>query len=102
MMTTSSFERDAAMPDSSGPERTSLAPNFAAPQHRPRPLPLFLSMLRKETAANPARMKQALKGLRRYQEAERKPPPVPQPAIATRTGATLRDYGGEGPAVLFV
>jgi polyhydroxyalkanoate synthase len=81
---------------------SSLAPKIAAPQQKPRPLPLFLAMLREETAANPSRMKTALQGLRRYQEAERTPPPVPMPAVAEAKGATLRDYGGTGPAVLFV
>jgi polyhydroxyalkanoate synthase len=59
-------------------------------------------MLRSETAGDPARMKTALAGLRRYQEAERPSPPVPMPALAQEHGATLRDYGGAGPAVLFV
>ena len=59
-------------------------------------------MLRSETAADPSRMKTALAGLRRYQEAERVPPPEPMPALAERHGATLRDYGGDGPPVLFV
>ena len=59
-------------------------------------------MLRDETAANPARMKRALEGLRRYQEAERAPPQPPMPAVAETEGATLRDYGGDGPPVLFV
>ena len=44
----------------------------------------------------------ALAGLRRYQEAERPAPVAPPPAIAERLGATLRDYGGSGPPVLFV
>jgi len=81
---------------------TSLTPKFAAPQHRPRPLPLFLSMLREQTAANPARMQRALEGLRKYQEAERAVPPPVMPAVAGAGGAVLRDYGGSGPAVLFV
>ena len=59
-------------------------------------------MLRSETAANPQRMAQALEGLRRYQEAEREPPRVTAPAVATRLGASLRDYGGSGAPVLFV
>lgn len=59
-------------------------------------------MLREQTAANPARMKQALIGLRRYQEAPRTPVPKPMPAIAGRDGARLRDYGGDGPPVLFM
>jgi polyhydroxyalkanoate synthase len=81
---------------------TSLAPRIAALQHRPRPLPLFLSLLRSETAAEPGRLKTALAGLRRYQEAERESVPAPMPALAERQGATLRDYGGEGPTVLFI
>jgi polyhydroxyalkanoate synthase len=59
-------------------------------------------LLRSETAANPARMKAALTGLRRYQEAERTPPPEPMPAVAATHGASLRDYGGMGSPVLFV
>ena len=47
-------------------------------------------------------MRTALAGLRRYQEADRAPPPAPMPALAERQGATLRDYGGEGPTVLFI
>jgi polyhydroxyalkanoate synthase len=59
-------------------------------------------MLRSETATEPARMWKALAGLRLYQEAERAPVPAPMPVIAERLGATLRDYGGEGPPVLFI
>lgn len=47
-------------------------------------------------------MKVALAALRKYQEAERPAPPPPMPAIASAHGAALRDYGGEGPLVLFV
>src|SRR5436305_3864067 len=109
MMTNSSSDRDPAMKPSSA-EATSLAPKFAAPQHRPRPLPLFLEMLREQSAANPARLQAALAGLRKYQEAERPAPPAPMPAIASAHGAALRDYGGDpgsgsgpgGPPVLFV
>jgi polyhydroxyalkanoate synthase len=63
---------------------------------------LFLDMLRRETAASPERMRGALAGLRAYQEAERPAPVEPMPAVAEKLGATLRDYGGEGPPVLFV
>jgi polyhydroxyalkanoate synthase len=63
---------------------------------------LFLEMLREQCAANPARMQAALAGLRKYQEAERPAPPAPMPALAGIHGAALRDYGGEGPPVLFV
>jgi polyhydroxyalkanoate synthase len=81
---------------------SALAPKLAAPQHKPRPLPLFLELLRSETAAEPARMQRALAGLRRYQEAERAPARPPMPAIAERMGASLRDYGGAGPVAVFV
>src|SRR4051812_24750932 len=101
MMTNSSSDRDPAMKASSA-EATSLAPKFAAPQHRPRPLPLFLAMLREQSAANPARLQAALAGLRKYQEAERPAPPAPMPAIGTAHGAALRDYGGAGPPMLFI
>ncbi len=47
-------------------------------------------------------MTRALKGLRKYQEAPRTRPQPLMPAIADRAGATIRDYGGEGPPVLFV
>jgi polyhydroxyalkanoate synthase len=59
-------------------------------------------LLRSETAAEPARMKRALEGLRKYQEAERAAPRSAMPAVAERLGASLRDYGGTGPVVLFV
>jgi polyhydroxyalkanoate synthase len=63
---------------------------------------LFLAMLQRETAANPARLEAALDGLRKYQEAERPAAAAPMPALAEMHGATLRDYGGAGPPMLFV
>ena len=62
-------------------------------------------MLRAQCAADPARLKAALEGLRKYQEAERPSPPAPMPALAEAQGAVLRDYsqaGASGPPVLFV
>jgi polyhydroxyalkanoate synthase len=59
-------------------------------------------MLQRETAANPERRRRALEGLRKYQEAERPPTQPPMPIVASRLGASLRDYGGTGPPVLFV
>jgi polyhydroxyalkanoate synthase len=84
------------------PEKTALSPKLAAPQHSPRPLPLFLEMLRSETAAKPERMAAALHGLRLYQEAKRDAAPPVMPAVAERLGAALRDYGGSGPPVVFI
>ena len=83
-------------------EESALAPKLSAPQHRPRPLPLFLELLRSETARDPERTKRALEGLRRYQEFPREAPLKPMPAVAELRGATLRDYGGTGAPVLFV
>jgi polyhydroxyalkanoate synthase len=59
-------------------------------------------MLRRETVRSPERLSQALEGLRKYQEAPRPPSAEPMPAVARAKGATLRDYGGSGPPVLFV
>jgi polyhydroxyalkanoate synthase len=62
-------------------------------------------LLRSETAANPERLAAGLAGLRRYQEAERAPPPEPPPAVAEAEGAILRDYrpaNGTGPPVLVI
>jgi polyhydroxyalkanoate synthase subunit PhaC len=59
-------------------------------------------MLRRETEGAPERLAKALRGLRRYQEARRAAPPEPPAAVAEVRGATLRDYGGAGPPVLFV
>ena len=79
-----------------------VTPQFAAPQHGPRPLPLFLDMLRSETAAHPDRMAAALAGLAAYQQAPRTAPSPPMPALATAGRASLRYYGGRGRMVVFV
>jgi polyhydroxyalkanoate synthase len=65
-------------------------------------LPLFLDMLRSETAADPDRMAAALAGLGAYQQASRPAPPSPMPALATAGRASLRYYGGRGRMVVFV
>ena len=78
-----------------------LAPNLAAPQHGPRPLPLFLSMLRSETAASPERRAAALAGLKAYQSASRVARHPPMSEVAQSGRACLRDYGGDGAPVVF-
>jgi polyhydroxyalkanoate synthase len=65
-------------------------------------LPLFLSMLRSETAANPSRRAAALRGLSAYQDAPRPPRSRAMPAVKQAGRACLRDYGGEGSPVVFV
>lgn len=79
-----------------------VTPQFAASQHGPRPLPLFLDMLRSETAAYPDRTAAALAGLAAYQGASRPAPPTPMPALATAGRASLRYHGGRGRMVVFV
>jgi len=73
-----------------------------APQHKPRPLPLFIELLRSETAAAPDRRAAALLGLRAYQEAPRAPSLPQMPIIASAGRAVLRDYGGAGRPAIFV
>ncbi|MBB3474015.1 polyhydroxyalkanoate synthase [Sphingomonas sp. BK345] len=79
---------------------------FFAPQHKrdvPRPLPLFLDMLRRETAASSERQTAALAGLRRYQEAPRGRRRM-KPVRYRRGAARLRDGGGatDAPPVVLV
>ncbi|WP_243395757.1 alpha/beta fold hydrolase [Sphingomonas oleivorans] len=47
-------------------------------------------------------MRAALKGLRAYQNAPRPPRPPAMPVVAEAGRARLRDYGGEGPPIVFV
>ena len=82
--------------------RGDLSSNDTAPQHAPRPLPLFLGMLRSETAQSPDRRRAALAGLKRYQDAPRRPRWNAASVIARCGRATLRDYGGVGPPIVFV
>ncbi|WP_084445122.1 alpha/beta fold hydrolase [Sphingomonas sp. TDK1] len=65
-------------------------------------MPLFLAMLRNETAASAEKRAAALAGLAAYQNAPR-PAPRPEKPIVARAGrAVLRDYGGHGLPVVFV
>lgn len=73
-----------------------------ASQHGPRPLTLFIDLLRRETAASPERRAAALAGLRAYQEAPRPAPRPEKPVVARAGRAVLRDYGGRGRTVVFV
>lgn len=71
-------------------------PFDAASQHGPRPLPLFVEMLREQTAASLERRAAALAGLRAYQDAPRGRPRKPMPARHRKGMARLRDYGAKG------
>lgn len=82
-----------------------LPPSDTAPQHGPRPLPLFLDMLRSETAASPERRAAALAGLAAYQQAPRARRGRLAPARYRKGRARLRDYGkpgGDGRPVILV
>lgn len=74
----------------------------AAPQHGPRPLPLFLEMLRSETAASPDRRRAALAGLAAYQAADRGPLRRLARVVRRQGRVRLRDYGGTGQPIVFV
>jgi len=79
-----------------------LASNDDAPQHRPRPLPLFLQMVAEVARNDAAIAAAALDGLQRYQQAPRSSerwPDVPGKAIGR---AQLHCYRGDGPPVLLV
>ncbi len=65
-------------------------------------MPLFLELLRSETATSPERAAAAIKGLRAYQDAPRTDRGPPMPVVATAGRACLRDYGGTGLPVVFV
>lgn len=80
-----------------------------APQHdatpqviTPRPLPLFLDLVRDVAMHDPEMARRALVGVRVYGSAPR-PTPVPRPIAAQQGRATLRDGGGvSGPPVVLV
>jgi polyhydroxyalkanoate synthase len=93
---------DFAM-DSSPTERGALLPQHSALQHEraPRPLPLFLELVREVSLRDPGLAADALAGLRAYEQAPRRQRPPPKPEIARVRGACLRDHDGEGaPAIL--
>lgn len=71
-------------------------------EHAPRPLPLFLELLRQSSAGDPELARDALAGLRAYEAAERRERPAPKPEIARIKGACVRDHGGDGPPALLV
>jgi polyhydroxyalkanoate synthase subunit PhaC len=65
-------------------------------------LPLFLEMLRSETAGEPQRRAAALTGLKAFQEMPRENPREPKPARFREGRARVRDHGGKGPPLIVV
>ena len=93
-------------------ERNELlvAGNHPALQHHaqpvagglPRPLPLFLDLVRDAAARDPDAARHALQGLRLYRDAPRSPAP-PKPIAFTHGRASVIDGAGlDGPIILLV
>jgi len=86
----------------------ALLPEHSALQHdragrrSPRPLPLFLDLVRQVAAKDAELARDALAGLRAYEAAERRPASAPKPEITRVSGACLRDHGGEGPLAVLI
>jgi polyhydroxyalkanoate synthase len=82
----------------------ALLPDDSALQHEPspRPLPLFLALVREVSESKPELARDALSGLRAYGSARRDAPPAPRPAVASVGGACLRDHGGAGPPAVLI
>ena len=93
------FAMSAAAPQDESADVTSV---ITAPQHGPRPLTLFLDLLRNETISAPDRMARALAGVRAYQQAKRPPPRERKPIVARAGRAVLRTFGGAGPGVVVI
>jgi polyhydroxyalkanoate synthase len=81
-----------------------LLPDECAPQHEhaPRPLPLFLELVRNLAAKDPVRARAALDGLAKYQRAARPQRSPPRDPLASVGPAVLYDFGGDGPAAVLV
>jgi polyhydroxyalkanoate synthase len=71
-------------------------------EHAPRPLPLFLELVRQVSERDPELARDALAGLRAYESAARRPRPAPRPEVARVGGACLRDHGGDGPPAILI
>jgi polyhydroxyalkanoate synthase len=59
-------------------------------------------LVREVATREPGLAADALAGLRAYEQAPRRERPPQKPEIARVRGATLRDHGGDGPAVVLV
>jgi len=77
-------------------EDMNLSQTNAAPQRKrgPHPLPVFLDHVTRATSGDPAALRRALAGLRRYQAAPSIPARPLRPVVAQTGNVTLRDYGG--------
>jgi polyhydroxyalkanoate synthase subunit PhaC len=83
------------MDSSPTPASAAVAQADAAPQHGPRPLPLFLNILWRETESDPELRRRAFQGLRKYQAAKRPSMPPSGHCVATAGPARLMQHGAE-------
>lgn len=81
-----------------------IAPPSDALQQRPgpRPLPLFLELVRRVGLADPELASAALKGLAAYQRSGRTRDGTTRRVIGEVLGVSLRDCGGSGPPIVLV
>src|SRR4051812_31490533 len=84
--------------------RGDLLPVDRALQHEraPRPLPLFLELVREVSERDPELARDALAGLKAYETVPRRDRAPPKPEIARVRGACLRDHGGSGPPAVLI
>jgi polyhydroxyalkanoate synthase len=89
-------------------QENSLLPEQCALQHEqargraPRPLPLFLELVREVSARDPQLASDALAGLRRYEMMPRCERTDQHPGVVRIGSAALQDHGGEGPPAVLV
>lgn len=78
---------------------TDHRPSIGKRGRGPHPLPVFLSLLSRKLADDPERLRAALEGLKRYQQAPALPPQPPLEAVAKRGGVRLLKVGGPADGV---
>ena len=71
-------------------------------ERAPRPLPLFLEMVRRLGESDPETARKALKGLKLYEQAKRSTTHRERPIAAQHKGVRLREIGGSGAPVILV
>src|SRR3982751_398958 len=81
-----------------------IARPYAAPQRGrgPHPLAALMTLFAEVCGDDRARLDRALAGVRAYQAHPYRRAVEPAPAVAAVGSVTLRDYGGDGPAVVVV
>jgi len=83
-------------------DRVTDAKSAVQQRHAPRPLPLFLELVRMVSEREPAMAAKALDGLVLYEEAPRFDARPDRPPLARAGPASLRDCGGSGPPAVLV